>query len=181
MSCRKWEESVYLYDELSAEERKQLDNHLQQCTECTILFQHVQQMQTIVKDASGAKAIVRDPVLLTAKIMQSLPTAPVSGSKWPSAMNALMNNLLTRYTLGAVSLLLIFFFVNEQQRKIHLPKPEIVYSGSKASIPLNTKVFMKAITQDKPAESSLYLCIKSNQCDYGIVKMYKQKRNHENI
>ncbi len=181
MNCRNWEESVYLYDELSTEERKQLDNHLPQCAECTLLFQRVQQMQTAVREASGDKAIIRDPVLLTAKIMRSLPTAYPSGTKWSAVFNALMNSLFTRYALGAVSLLLIFFFVNEQQTKTHLPKSEIVYSGSKASIPLNTKNFMKAITQDKPAESSLYLCIKSNQCDYGIVKMYKQKKNHGNI
>ena len=33
MSCKKWEESVYLYHELTANEQKQVDVHLGQCAE----------------------------------------------------------------------------------------------------------------------------------------------------
>jgi len=182
MSCKKWEESIYLYHELTADERKQVDVHLQQCAECRILFKSAQRMQRVMHQASGNSAPVKDPVLLTNRIMKAIPSASSNGKITPG-ITFLMDSLFTRYALGAVSLLLIFFFVNEQQKKMEVPGQMEVLSESKTSVPLNTKAFMEVIKQErmKPEETSLYLCIKSNQCDFGIVKNYKQRKNHENI
>src|SRR6187402_1073515 len=125
MSCKKWEESIYLHNELTEAARGELDIHLLQCAECALLFQNVRQMQVAIKDLSGRKALVRDSTLLTNKIIRSLPST-ASDTRVTSAFATLMDSLLTRYLLGAVSLVLIFFFVNEQQRKISTPKQEIV-------------------------------------------------------
>ena len=140
-------------------------------------------MKQMIHQVVGDKAVIKDSVLLTNKIMKALSSESASNAGSTHVFTSLIDNLFTRYALGAASLLLIFFFVNEQKKEVNLPKQEILilYSGSKASIPLDTKAFMKAITQNRSAENSLYLCIKSNQCEYGIVKYFKQMKNNENI
>ena len=180
MSCKKHEESIYLYDELTQDERTFLNHHLKGCAACAALFQRMHELQSVVKDVADRKATVRDASLLTHKIMSALPKEKAT----VSPVVVLMNSLFTRYAFGAVSLVLIFFFVNEQQRTIPLPGNAITQTKDKAGIALDTNAFMKALTQEQPAANSLYLCVKGNQCDFEWVKIYKQrkqKRNDENI
>jgi len=183
MSCMKWEESVYLYHELTVVERKKVHAHLQQCDHCNALFKKLEQTQTVIHQAAGYnKPLIKDPGLLTNKIMKAIPPTSAN-NKLVDLITSLMNSFFTRYALGAVSLLLIFFFVNEQHIRMDVSDQVVVISESKASIPLHSKEFMKIIKQEriKAQKKSLYLCIKSNQCDNGIVKIYKQRKNNENI
>ena len=48
MNCKDVKRNIYLYDELSNEEKAAVDKHIAGCDECSILFEQVQQQLAIV-------------------------------------------------------------------------------------------------------------------------------------
>lgn len=182
MSCSKWQESIYLYDELTDKERRELEDHVQECTACIELLAEVRQTQELVARAATFQPVLRDSERLTQKIMVAVSPAPHHES-WLVTM---ANHLFTRYALAACSFVLAGFFVYEQQSTSKRPgSVAAATSTTTTDVILDTSSFMKTVKQDRQGKGSapkvsLYACAMTKGCDYAIVKYFKQKKHHEN-
>ncbi len=113
MKCRKIEEKIYLYTELTSSEKKRVDEHLTQCVACSSLAQQLFHSQEIIKKAANHKPELRNPQALIQRIMNAVENE--KSQSIFSVLNDYMENLFVRYAISAVSVFLISFFVYEQQ------------------------------------------------------------------
>jgi predicted anti-sigma-YlaC factor YlaD len=177
MNCKHWEETIYLYDELAAEERRQVDEHLKQCVTCKQLFLERQHARQLVADVAAMKFELRNESQLTHGIM--LATGAIQEREpW---LTKVIDSFLTRYALGACSLVLVVFFLMEQQADFTQQDHAVNTAAvSKSDIILDSNSFLKATQAaidraGRISNPSLYSCVKNNQCDNAIVTYYKQK------
>ncbi len=113
MNCRKIEEKIYLYMELTSSEKKRVDEHLTQCDACSKLAHQLFHSREVIKNAASHKPQLRNPQPLTQRIMNAIENEK-SRSVF-SVLTDYMDNLFVRYAISAVSVFLISFFVYEQQ------------------------------------------------------------------
>src|SRR5687768_11681082 len=102
MSCEKYLQDIYLYDELSPEAREVLDKHVLTCTDCRTLLEEVQQQSAWVKHASVAPPIARYPQQLTDTILARVER-PARRATLVTTLLAPLDSLFVRYSLAAVS------------------------------------------------------------------------------
>ncbi len=113
MNCRRMEEKIYLYTELTSSERNLVDEHLTQCVACSKLAQQLFHSQAILKNAANHKPELRNPQALTQRIMNAIEKE--ESQSIFSLLTDYLDNIFVRYALRAVSVFLISFFVYEQQ------------------------------------------------------------------
>jgi hypothetical protein len=185
MNCDKIERLIYLYEELLPEERRAADSHLSHCNACMARFQQMQQMRLTLQAAASVKAKIKSPGRLTQHVMLAVHA---NNRRRPAvSIPHLLDSLFTRYAFGALSLVLLFFFVSEQQKDLHQdPVPfQAVKPADAADVVLNTSSFLKASQQENNTRkrTSLYACMKSPDCDEALIRNFKRKKttSHENI
>lgn len=162
MKCKDFEQDIYLHSELSEAERIRVDAHIQKCDACKELFQVVSNTQVLIEQVSLKKPEIANHGKLTSTIMQALNTQEKQSS---------INGLFFKYGMVAVSLVLIVWFISEQQTSIEPPKQHIASAVRLTSQPLG-----KIIKKDEEKAESLYACIKSESCNNTLFSNLKQKR-----
>ncbi|MEQ1584276.1 MAG: hypothetical protein ABL895_00230 [Cyclobacteriaceae bacterium] len=113
MKCKEFEEGIYLYEELTGSEKALVDNHRSHCEACNKLAEQVIQSGILIKRAGLLKTEAKNPHQLTLRIMNS-----IAKEKEVSVLDYLasyFDNLFIRYAFGMASLLLVVFFLYEQQ------------------------------------------------------------------
>lgn len=113
MNCRRMEEKIYLYKELTSSEKKRVDEHLTQCVACSKLAQQLFHSQEIIKNAANHKPELRNPQALTQRIMNAIEKE--ESQSIFSVLTDYLDNIFVRNAIRAVSVFLISFFVYEQQ------------------------------------------------------------------
>jgi hypothetical protein len=187
MNCEKTERLVYLYDELSPEEKVVVDTHLPHCKGCTALFQEAQHMRLTLHTVSVVKPEIKKPEQLTQNVLQAIKAG--HRHKPTAIITSFLDSLFTRYAFAALSLSLMVFFIVEQQSEFHQDHSQfqIVKVRATSAVTLNTTSFLKASGQQQENEtwklSSLYTCLKTNDCDDSLIRNFKRKKTipHENI
>lgn len=176
MSCEKYLQDIYLYDELSPEKRQVIDKHVLTCTDCRTLLEKVQQQSAWVKHASLAPPEARHPQKLTDAILARIER-PTRRAALVTTLLAPMDSLFVRYSLAAVSVGLLVLFLSEQQsgpvvvKTMHRPA---------ASATLNTNDFLQPYSQEKeqrpPAPPSWYQCLRDESCVGTFLETRKQRK-----
>lgn len=113
MKCKEFEARIYLYEELTDSEKALIDKHRNDCEACNKLAGQVMQAGMLIKTAGLLKAEVKNPHQLTQRIMNS-----IAKEKEMSVLIQLvsyLDNFFIRYAFGVASLLLVLFFLYEQQ------------------------------------------------------------------
>ena len=179
MSCKKWEEQIYLYDELSKNEQKQLEDHLLTCESCTATMQTARDGMNLIREARKANAKLENPEMLTRVIMSEIRLS--AENKPQSIFSIILDHVFTRYAFAAASFLIVIFFIVEQNTvpeptKVSMAMPRV----AKSEVTLNSGSFVKNIRNDqsrKPKTTvlSLYTCAKQEGCDNVIVKNLKRR------
>ncbi len=113
MKCNEFEERIYLYEELTDSEKALIDKHRNDCEACNKLAAQVIQSLVLIRKASLLKAEVKNPHQLTQQIMNSI--AKEKGVSVLDQLASYLDNLFMRYAFGVASLLLVSFFLYEQQ------------------------------------------------------------------
>ena len=113
MKCKEFEERIYLYEELTDSEKALIDKHRNDCETCNKLAGQVIHSQALIRKASLLKAEVKNPYLLTQQIIHSI--AKEKGVSLSDQLASYLDNLFVRYAFGVASLLLVTFFLYEQQ------------------------------------------------------------------
>ena len=185
MSCKKTKSNIYLYDELTTPEKTEVDTHLLHCEGCLKLFQEMQQLKMTLHNVSSLKKKVNNPWRLTQAIMQSIETNAQYAQ--PNVIISFFDSLFARYALSAISMLLVIIFIIEQQRDFKPSQSQVVRATDNPEVILNTNSFLRASQRELKKEpgklTSLYACLKSNNCDNSFIRNFKSKKpaTHENI
>jgi hypothetical protein len=110
MNCADIEEKIFLQDLLSKEEKAEVGQHLTQCAGCREKAAlYALQMQTVT---SIPQPEIRNAANLTRRIMERIATEePV----WYEVMIQNFQTNWARVSLAMVSVVLIMFFITEQQ------------------------------------------------------------------
>jgi predicted anti-sigma-YlaC factor YlaD len=113
MNCRRLEEKIYQYTELTPSERKDLEEHLNQCEACSKLARQVFYSRALIKMAASHRPEVTNPHLLTQRIIHSIDKK--KSRSIPALLTDYLDSIFIRYAITVVSVFLISFFVYEQQ------------------------------------------------------------------
>lgn len=114
MNCRKMGEKIYLYNELTPSEKIVVDQHLSQCDPCSQLAREVLYSQAVIKNAAKRRPELRNPSVLTQRIMNAREKEEGKLSILSMLFNQL-DGIIVRYSMGIISVILISFFIYEQQ------------------------------------------------------------------
>jgi hypothetical protein len=207
MKCKTIEQNIYGYRELGEVERKRVDEHIQQCVTCMNLFVEMQQQYTLLGHVATTKRTLEKPLDFTERVMRKIE--PAKKAQQRGLRVSFMDLLSVRYALAGVSaLLVITFFIEQQsppqaqdQTEIQIANETVLkgeqenkptenssISSTKKPVVLNTTSFLKNIRNKKSTANSgkitsLYTCLKNPDCDYSLIRSFKQKKSsqHENI
>jgi len=113
MSCKEFQQQVYLYRELTPSEKKVLDKHLSMCDACNKLMDQISRVNSLMQQENLFKPEVKNPHLLTERIMRAITTQQESNVL--DDVIAYLHSYLVRSAVSLVSIVLVSFFVYEQQ------------------------------------------------------------------
>ncbi len=157
MNCEKWEEQIWLFQELETEQQAFVKQHILTCQACENIWR---QAETLRQHLSGLES--PQPVhaaALTHRVMNAIPvTRPHAPRKiWES----------WKYALHLASVLLIFFFVKE-----HLPENRSWTNRmpSRKEVALHTASFLKNYYERRQ---------QSNRSSWYARYQYHKKNNDE--
>ena len=111
MNCKQIEDffSLYLEDELSREQRKSFDLHLNSCPECRELF-------ALIKETSGALSLFPE-IEVSPQLKSRLYEIPIQKKRFSFKLNVLLRPALQPVFAGAtIFLILISFYVFHPDR-----------------------------------------------------------------
>jgi len=176
MNCEHWEQHLYLYRELNAEEQAAINRHVATCLRCRALLDAVQQQYTLTHRAAAERPEPADATRLTGAIMAAITPAARPRQR-------VMDSPWLRCSMAAASVLLIAAFLFEHpwthgapaERVAAAPPPRELHSPV-----MNTRAFIEAQQQKRviPERSRLALyasCMWGNDCDDTTVRNFKNK------
>src|SRR6478736_2541914 len=146
MNCKNWERQIYLYDELSPSEQKQLGNHLLTCESCTETMQIARKGMNFIIEAKKATAHLESPEILTRAIMNEIKSGVDNKSQ--SIFSTILDHVFTRYAFAAASFLIIIFFMVEQN-SVDEPSKIFMKMPRAKGVTLNSSSFVKNILNDQ--------------------------------
>lgn len=173
MKCKDFEMNIYLYAELSAEEKAKLQEHLVSCASCHQLFLSTQHFQTLIQKVADDGPVIRNAALLTHQIMDMTVSA-----KEPDRRNTLATFFLSRfikYSFSVVSLLLVMAFsVEFFSEPSKETKAEV---SSNASIVLNGALFQETFFKykEKRKRTALTACFTPLQSSSQVAACLKNQ------
>jgi anti-sigma factor RsiW len=144
MTCREFEENVYVWDLLSEAERTEAETHRQQCKTCQSLAAEVQQSREWIAHARHYPPQVPDHSAFTHRIMKAV-VKPKNASVW-SVLKAFVARESLRYAFSVLSILLISDFAYEWQAADH---PQAKKWIGQAKITLDTSMLMENLRKRK--------------------------------
>ncbi|HRJ29130.1 MAG TPA: hypothetical protein PLV21_10040 [Cyclobacteriaceae bacterium] len=123
MKCSEYEQSIYLWEEISPEEKAALTRHMEACSTCAELFQQIQLMKQRVIEASANKTTAPHAAQLTSRIMQAVHKQQ---SNSPANLTAQIFSpfQLIRYAFATLSFILVISFGMEYARTGAPQKPQ---------------------------------------------------------
>lgn len=169
MNCAHVERNMYLYDELTPEERVETDRHMAKCAKCQATIERINQERAMLMRIRGLAAPVPDHTKITRRVMiRVMETQRRKHSVLQSIYLRLsaylgLSAAPVRYAMAAVSLLLILTFAIEFRSGNGSQTITKQYSGNaQKHIQLNTASFYKTLTEKDHTSStteSVYACL----------------------
>lgn len=155
MGCSEYEQSIYLWNEISPAEKEMVNKHLDTCTDCAALFKQVQLVQKQVAEVSLNKTIAPHAAQLTSRVMQAVHNQQ-KNSLVNRASRLLSPFQLIRYSFAALSLALLISFGLEyiqtgSGQKTQSVKPE-------ESVVLSSAIIRSSIENRKKRKSIFSTC-----------------------
>lgn len=160
MRCKECEKAVYIYRELSANEKGKVDVHVQTCTACQQALTEMQQVNILIKKSSQALPRHSNPEWLTNKIMSAIADSHVQPKPIYWSFNTLFNVAFARYAMVAVSCCLVFMLLIELYNPSMEPNSMRGPVVSLQNVILNSKELRKNFSARKERKpSALSDCI----------------------
>lgn len=148
MNCTNIEERIYRYQELASADRKMVDEHLSQCETCNQLARQHFFSQRIIRKAASHKPALRNPHVLTQRIMNAIELE--KSRSVLAVLSDYFDGIFFRYAISVISVMLISFFIYEQQSANHsTPEPRITTSRISNGIVLEYGQFMNTYVKQR--------------------------------
>ena len=180
MNCNKIKKQIYLYKELTAAEKKTLERHVAGCADCREVFQQIMQQNTWMHELAMERPSAKDPQRMVNGILRAIEPKVFSSRQAPVFL--LAGRLWLRYTLSAVSILLILFFLAEHPWRNDLLRTQSTATlrKTKNKPVLNTSLFLESYrrhrgTPDTVRFASLHDCIIDETCAGNMIRNFKNK------
>jgi len=144
MSCNDFEQNIYLYAELSADERIVVDAHLQTCVSCATLFKATKDAQLLIKQMASVEIVPPNAARLTSGIMSKIAMER-------SVQNSVFSVpflFRARIALTAVSIVLLVSFGVEFLRESTQLRSLQNFAVNNSTV-LNSKIFRDNFSQGK--------------------------------
>lgn len=166
MKCADFEQGIYLYKELNALEKKNVDDHVQGCESCRELFSQVKQTEVMLSLAAAINPQPGNFSRLTSNIMQAIKKPGNRNAPW-------IQGLILRYAMVAISLTLIVAFGVES---FSTAGPVAKSYSSTKTVTLNSVPAAEAYRSKKEQipKPSLYACVKNGEC-HTLLENFKKE------
>jgi hypothetical protein len=112
MRCVQYNKLIYLYSELEANEKQDVNAHLRTCKHCQLYFEQRQSDQHFLKSIFRVSSVQVNS-LLTDKIMASIPAKSIRKSDTIELIFGFLQRSPIRYALASASVSLCIFFMFE--------------------------------------------------------------------
>jgi len=109
MNCKDIEQDLYLYAELSAQERARVDEHLKTCTSCAGLRAAIELSEKQIHALATMPIEAQHAARLTRKIMDGIASPEVAESHH-GILNSMIRTVSIKYACSALSIGLILLF-----------------------------------------------------------------------
>ncbi len=175
MTCEEIEDLIWLYDDLSADQRKAVDDHLITCAECQYLRE--QSLALISVAEKTHQPVPDNAAQLTRRIMDAIGHEAASHHTryhWLDWINVAW----LRYSLAGVSLILILTLFLE--KGTHSSNPVSYDAPSPRVVVLRSTGFIEKVVRAKRSDEkkySLTSCITKQDCPPSF---YERRTNYEN-
>lgn len=164
MSCREFEETVWIYSELTVQQKRVVDDHRERCSQCQAVWEDWFALTTITSNWRKAEPIPKHASQLTRVIMTSVASDKKS-RKLPVIWIDTINTIWLRYTMACLTgLLVVSFFYEEPSLEYTLPMDPGPYSSD---IQLNSAAFLDQELKNKnEVKFSLLAYIQNQDCPF---------------
>ncbi len=157
MKCSAYEQSIYLWEEISPEEKAELNRHMEICPACTALFQQVQLMQAQLTEVSKNKTPAPHAAQLTSRIMQAVHEQ--QRSLRPTLLTSLFTPFqLIRYAFATLSLVLLVSFGVEY---IHTGAPQKTLTTTREEGVILSSAIIRSSAEDRKKRKSIFSACKT--------------------
>jgi anti-sigma factor RsiW len=155
MKCNDYKKMIYLFNELSESEKKQVQQHIADCPACYEAFDLVQNQNKIIKQAFKRSGGPEINSVLTNRIMHAIEKTTEKPALADRIVASIQSHFV-RYSFAAVSLLLIASFVAETQLVDQYQVTASVNNIGHAekTIELNSKLFLENYRQNSDNRSA---------------------------
>lgn len=177
MKCEKIESLLFLYTELTEDEKLRVDKHVQSCASCNSLFIRLTHQQQLIRQVAETPVLVGNSTRIKNSVMQAIV---VSNKNWFQEFFETVKEFWLRTSMAFASILLVGFFFAELSTEYSCTKFNSTYSAL-SNVHLNTANFLKAHVDRRESTNqvSVYECLKQHDCEF--LKNLKNKRNYEEL
>lgn len=177
MKCEEIEQAIYLYAELSADEKSKVDDHISRCAACALLFNEWKHAQERIRLAKEIPLLPNNAARLTHQIMNTITAAPKAAKS--EVVWAWLSSQVVRYGFAIVSVIFIVFFIAEKQR--YQTRVWVNNTSEQMSVVLNSGSFIEARQEDGKNQASISFtslqnCAKQEDCNHSLIENFKSKR-----
>ena len=160
MNCSEAEKRIYIYTELSAPERGEIDLHIHACASCKEALDRVIFGRALAR--SFSPPALDNAGAMTRRIMDAVNSqARRKTLAFPRiALPGFANSL--RYAMATLSLCLLATFFAEYSKDSEVAREKLVNATPHEAVKLNTAEFSRALTDTKDEKSesiTLYECV----------------------
>lgn len=144
MGCKNFEENIYTYQELSADEKKLTDAHLTTCASCAALFEEVKAAELLIEQVAKQEVAPPNAARLTSGIMSKISVDKVN------RVSIFTELLLVRARIvltGLSIVLLVSFAIEFLQDTAQFKTTQSLVVDN--SVVLNSKIFRDNFSQGK--------------------------------
>lgn len=177
MSCMDFEEHIWLYDELSPEQKILLDKHLLTCADCKMIWEQAQALAATSKVWQEDVPAVEHEAQLTHKIMGAIESKRDQKNSLLTLID-LINTRWLRYSMASLSVLLVITFLYDRPFAEH--STETVSHEIPEAASLTRSDFIKDRIKVKKTDDhhfSLLACIENRSCPPLIIEKKKYYEN----
>lgn len=155
MKCSAYEQSIYLWEEISSAEKEIVSKHMETCPTCAELFQQVQLMQQRVSEVSKNKTKAPHAAQLTSRIMQAVHEQQ-QRSHTTRLTSVFSPFQLVRYACATLSLVLAISFGLEYTHTGTQQKTQI--TTLEEGVILNSAIIRSSAADRKKRKSIFSTC-----------------------
>jgi hypothetical protein len=136
MNCQECEKNIWVFAELSLKEKSGVNSHIKTCPDCRRLYEEMQAVSQILKQATPIVPEPKNAAALTNRIMDALPP---QNQSWKNHLLDVLDNVWLQSLLRLASMILIVLFIWENlpdsnQLTKHFPRGKAVVLNSVAFI-----------------------------------------------